>query len=398
MMIGQEYRPKTLSEIVGHEKIVAEIKTRFTNKDWPQVSYFHGFTGTGKTTLAFNVAKLIQCQNKIDAVTPCNECQECRDINNESFINGTFMYNASNLDTDAMRDIDELSQVSSWTSDNKVIIIDEFQELYSNKKASKNLLKALEKPNKNTYFILLAMDDTKVDKAIRNRAVSYKLYPIDYMKISEYLYNICQSKGLELNEEQIDILMAIAENSAGSVRQACAHLERVLAGNIWNKEELKSILNFSSSEDIATISRLLIDRNPEVFNLELSDELLDRVKSSLVKFGKSLIGVKLNEWEKSQLKGLVGYKPATLSKVQVILDNLNELSRFSYTNREVIDSQLLKLWQVAEPIIQISGQTTPQSLPDPNLTLPPRDIAPPIIQEVTAMAQESEAPKRRRVQ
>ena len=272
-MIAQTYRPKTLDQIIGHDRIVKEIKDRFIKNTYPQVSYFTGITGGGKTTFAYNIAKVIQCKNKVNDYTPCNECSFCKDINKESFIQGTYMFNASNLDIEAMRYIEELSSSTSFVSDKKVIIIDEFQELNSNKKAQKNLLKALEKEIKDLYFILLSMDDSKVDKSIKNRSVTYKLYPIEYSKIAEYLYNICSFEKLELNENQTDILFTIAENSNGSVRQACAYLERVIQGSLWDRESLEETLHFVNDNTINDLCLKIVNQDVSLFENEITEEV-----------------------------------------------------------------------------------------------------------------------------
>ena len=343
-MISQEYRPQTLEKIIGHDKIVQEVKTRFENDNWPQVSYFTGLSGGGKTTFALNIAKIIQCTNKVDKHTPCNSCEQCNDINKESFSLGTYMFNSSNLDTEAMRDIEELTTTTSWISNKIVIILDELQELNSNKKAQKNLLKALEKVNKEVYFILLSMDDSKVDKAIKSRSITFKLYSVDPMIIGEYLYNICVDKGLEIDENKSDILITVAQNSGGSVRQGCSYLERVISGNLWNQEELIKALHFVNNVAINNICLHLIDSNPELFDIEITEETIDKVKTNLIRLSKHQVGAKLSPYEKSQLEGLIGYKNATIERLLFIIETLNELFRFPYVNKEIIDSTLIKLF------------------------------------------------------
>ncbi len=359
-MISQEYRPLTLDKIVGHDKVVQEVRNRFLTKTWPQVSYFSGLSGGGKTTFALNIAKIIQCESPIDEYTPCNECSYCMDINKESFKLGTHMFNGSNLDTETMRDIEEITETTSAWSNKIVIILDELQELHSNKKAQKNLLKALEKENTEVYFILLSMDDSKVDKAIRGRSVHYKLFPVDYMIIGEYLYNICTSKGLELDEVKSNILITIAENSGGSVRQGCAYLERVISGNLWTEEDVNKTLNFVNSQTINNLCLQLIDQDPNIFSTELNEDVIEKIKSNLIKLSKNLVGATLSPYEKTQIDKLIGYKNATIQKVLFIIDTLNELFRFPYINKELIDSILLKIFVTKN----IEQQITKSSVED----------------------------------
>jgi DNA polymerase III delta prime subunit len=243
-----------------------------------------------------------------------------------------------------MRAIEDLTNTTSFVSNKKVIIIDELQELSGNKKAQKNLLKALEKENKETYFILLSMDDGKVDRAVKNRAVTYKLYPVDYMKIAEYLYNICSKMNVELDEAKTDILFTVAQNSGGSVRQACAYLERVIEGNIWNEAELIDILHITTDSQINDMAIKLIDANPSIFEKDITEEILQRVKLNLIDMSKLLVGAKLEQYKMNSLQGLSGYKNANLENVYGVIETLNELFNFPYINKEIIDSILIKLF------------------------------------------------------
>ena len=362
-MIAQTYRPKVLDEIIGHDPIVKELKERFIKKTYPQVSYFTGFTGTGKTTIAYNVAKIIQCENKINDYTPCNECSQCKDINNESFMRGTYMFNASNLDIEAMRYIEDLTNATSFISDKKIIIIDEFQELSSNKKAQKNLLKVLERESKDLYFILLSMDDSKVDKSIKNRSVMYKLYSVDFYEIAKYLYSVCEKEKLSLSEEQANLLFTIAENSGGSVRQACAYLDRVIESNLWTKDLLQEALRFESNETISNMCLMLIDNNPEIFKSGINEENIQKIRLYLVELCKYMLGVELDAYRKSQISKLIGYKNLTLSKLKTLINGLNAVYSYPFLNQEIIDTVLLNIFIQFHEGLSSSVSTVNNSVP-----------------------------------
>lgn len=381
-MIAQSYRPKVLDEIVGHDSVLKEIKKRFANNNFPQVSMFVGMTGTGKTTLAYNISKILQCENKLDNCTPCNNCSSCNDINRESFIQGTFMYNASNLDTESMRSIEDLTQTTSFVSDKKIFILDELQELSNNRKAMKNILKILEKPNPDIYFILLTMDETKIDKAVKNRSVVYKLYPVDYSKIAEYLYNICLKLNIEMTEEMADILFLISENSGGSVRQACAYLERVVEGGLWTKELLEEVLHFVNDKSIVDLCLKIINKDFQLFESQINEEILGRIKYTFVELAKYLCGYNMESWKKKQLEGLIGYKPATLNVVMSVINVLNDIYKFPFLNQEIIDSILLKLFVLEQSQTIVVTQESPKIISNE-------------IKEVVFDSQET--PKRRRV-
>jgi DNA polymerase III gamma/tau subunit len=254
------------------------------------------------------------------------------------------MFNASNLDIEAMRYIEDLTNATSFISDKKIIIIDEFQELSSNKKAQKNLLKVLERESKDLYFILLSMDDSKVDKSIKNRSVMYKLYSVDFYEIAKYLYSVCEKEKLSLSEEQANLLFTIAENSGGSVRQACAYLDRVIESNLWTKDLLQEALRFESNETISNMCLMLIDNNPEIFKSGINEENIQKIRLYLVELCKYMLGVELDAYRKSQISKLIGYKNLTLSKLKTLINGLNAVYNYSYLNQEIIDTVLLNIF------------------------------------------------------
>ena len=108
-LLYQKYRPMQLSQVIGHDKTVKEIESIFEKNSFPQVICIEGITGTGKTTLARIIAKIINCQNKPSKSTCCDKCEVCNDINNENFAVGAHELNASMLDTESVRDIENLT-------------------------------------------------------------------------------------------------------------------------------------------------------------------------------------------------------------------------------------------------------------------------------------------------
>jgi len=82
-------RPKTFAEIMGHIIILEEFKTRSRDKNYPNYMLFVGDSGTGKSTSAFIIAKLLNCSEPIkqegEYYEPCNTCKACTDVNSQKF-------------------------------------------------------------------------------------------------------------------------------------------------------------------------------------------------------------------------------------------------------------------------------------------------------------------------
>ena len=340
MNLYQKYRPTIFSEVVGHEKVIKELQKRSKENSFPQVIYLTGESGVGKTTIARIIAKSIICENKDDEGNPCNECDFCKDILEEQFTLATREYNSSNLNIDAIREIASDAVRGSIFVNKKVFFIDELQELFSNKKAQKNLLKILEEETPYCHFILGSMDDSKVDKAIRNRSVMYRLDEIDYKAIGKYLYEICQKEKIELNQDQATILLDVAENSYGSLRTAIAYLERVIGSDLWDRESLVKDLGIVTEEKLVEYTQLLLEGDSDIFKYYITKDIAEKIRSMIVTTYKQKLGYEGNFFQRAVSKNLKKYP---IELLNIVLDQFNEIYKYPYITKELMDYFLIQI-------------------------------------------------------
>ena len=85
-----------MSGLIGHQGILRELRALAASADPPHALLFAGPEGTGRTLLALEYAKLLNCERAAPtagaslfgdalppaaASIPCNECRPCRHIN-----------------------------------------------------------------------------------------------------------------------------------------------------------------------------------------------------------------------------------------------------------------------------------------------------------------------------
>lgn len=340
-----KYRPETFDSVFGNEVTISELKERSKGNRFSQVIYFNGLTGSGKTTLQFIVAKAILCKNKDGEGNPCNSCPTCNAINNQNETLYFYYYNASNVDTDTARAIENLARSGSLSSVNeKVIIIDEMQELHQNPKARKNLLTLFERKNINTYFILGAMDDSKVDDAIKGRAIKYYLENniIDKAVVIKYLETICNDEKVIMDANKTKVLEALAEFSSSDFRKAVSLLERVLEskkGELWNLEKLKKELHVYTDADIIEIMNKIINRSKSVFDITFDKDLIDTLTWRFQIYYKGISGYDIPKWQKDKLKGIQDVD--SRAYISSLIKNLFELNKYIYVTPTLIEFYLL---------------------------------------------------------
>jgi len=344
-MLHNDYRPDCLSKIVGQEKIIKDLQTRFKKNEIPKVTMLTGVTGVGKTTLQRIIGKAIVCNHKDKDGNPCCVCDLCKAIDEEKQNNFYFENNASNLNIDEVRKLIQDAEVKSFSQAKaKVFVIDEIQEMKKTQAALNNLLKPLEKDYKNVYFILGTMSDRDVPNAIKNRCVVYKLKELNIEEIGRHLFYICEQQKIKIDtEEKSNVLLTIAENSYGSMRQAIAYLERVIYSEIWTVKELIQELEIVSNLDLITSVNHLFIGDAKAFEIVYSQDLLQRLRYILGTIYKILNKVVVPQWQLTQIKGLDN-KNFDSNKVMFALNELFELNKYPYLNQEIIDYTLVKIY------------------------------------------------------
>jgi DNA polymerase-3 subunit gamma/tau len=252
-MLIQSERPIYLKDIVGQKKIIKEFKSRSKDLDYNPVMLFTGASGSGKTTSAQIVAATLNCQNPVDNgeyKDPCWKCESCQSILTETYSGDISFLDGSALDKAGVLGIEDIASLNPLFSNNRIIIIDEAQQL--NSPASRGaLLKLLEKKRKNVFFILLTMDDSKFDKAILDRCSSYKFKPVSYEDVSTHLFNLLEKLDPDEkipNSFVTEGIPIIGNNCDGSVRKAVGDFERALRAELFTKEEILKELEYQDED------------------------------------------------------------------------------------------------------------------------------------------------------
>lgn len=370
-MLYQKYRPKDFDSVIGHTKIVQELKSHIKKKTLPQSILIDGLTGSGKTTLGYILNKAVTCSNPKEDGNPCNSCANCTDINNEQFTYSGNWFNASDLDTDAVRDIKQIANTFSITAKKQFIVIDEIQELKSNKKAQKVLLSILEKVNKDTHILLLSMDATGIDPAIINRCNRYRLQPLSFEEVSEYLYMIVQSEGIVVDEQKANAIFVVAEHSNGSMRAATTMLERVIESNLWDESELIRELGLVSTDTLYSVIDSLLNGSVDCLKTEINEDVIARIKSMLQLLLKQKLGYVLNQWEGKQIGGLS--KKHSIETIMSTISILNQIQSLPYLNKQILEFYLLMaLYENQKGKVSVSQPVQEQLQPQNQVEQPVR--------------------------
>lgn len=239
MTLYNKYRPKTFSEVIGQNRIVASLKEGIKKKRLPHAILFSGIQGTGKTTLARLVARRLNCfSDKKELIEPCNECTSCKDALEGRHPDIIELDAASERGIDNIRELKNSANFVPMYGKNKIYIIDEVHDLTS--QAMDAILKLLEEPPPNIYFIFATTDLYKVSKTVQSRCTIFRLWHVDSDEIVKHLVAICDKEEFKYDREALNEVARIAK---GSIRDSISFLEAIASVGV----DLDAVYHYSDS-------------------------------------------------------------------------------------------------------------------------------------------------------
>jgi DNA polymerase-3 subunit delta' len=137
----------------------------------PHAFLISGATGSGKRTLALEIAKALNCENREKSdLLPCGRCNACRRITEGNYTDVKILEkpkDRATLGVDPIKLMREDSFLSATESDYKIYIIDDAETMTP--EAQNALLKVLEEPPPSVVIMLLATEADKMLTTVRSR-------------------------------------------------------------------------------------------------------------------------------------------------------------------------------------------------------------------------------------
>lgn len=210
MALYLKYRPQSLDELVGQEAVKKTLLSAFLNNKLSHAYLFVGPRGTGKTSTARILAKMVNCSGE-QSKAPCNKCSSCLSITDGSNLDLIEIDAASNNSVEDIRTLRERVKLAPTAAAKKVYIIDEVHMLSNS--AFNALLKTLEEPPAHVLFILATTEPQKIPQTILSRVqrLDFKLALQEDIKTA--LKKIIEAEKIEMEEEALCQLARLADGS-----------------------------------------------------------------------------------------------------------------------------------------------------------------------------------------
>jgi DNA polymerase-3 subunit gamma/tau len=289
-VFARKYRPQTFDDLVGQAHVSRTLKNAVAQNRLAHAYLFVGPRGVGKTSTARILAKSLNCV-KGPTVTPCGECDNCREIAAGNSLDVIEIDGASNNSVEDVRQLRENVRYAPAKGRYKIYLIDEVHML--SPAAFNALLKTLEEPPEHVKFIFATTEPQKVLPTILSRCQRFDLHRIPANLIAKHLQFIAGKEKITLEPAAAH---AIARGAEGGLRDAESMLDQLVAfcGEKISENDVLDVFGFTSEQTVVDLTgRILRGETPDAIDLlhqqsEAGKDMM-RLMSDLIAYLRDLL-------------------------------------------------------------------------------------------------------------
>uniref|UniRef100_A0A6C0ABT5 AAA+ ATPase domain-containing protein n=1 Tax=viral metagenome TaxID=1070528 RepID=A0A6C0ABT5_9ZZZZ len=242
----EKYRPKQLSDIASHEKIMGSLKVFIQDESLPHI-LFYGPPGTGKTSTIQAYARQIYGDSYSFMVMEINASED-RGID---LVRNKIKQFASSTNY--------FQKLSGGDQKYKLIILDEVDAMTED--AQSILRYVMDNYVGNTRFCLICNYIKNIDEALQSRCTCFRFSPIPDKEMTKIIKKISEKENLTITKSGIDSLIKI---SNGDLRKVLNNLQSL--GMIYDKiteSKIDKCFGYPSKDQIGNILQYLTNSSIE---------------------------------------------------------------------------------------------------------------------------------------
>lgn len=205
------------TNIAGNASLRHRLAHDILGGSLPHAYIIEGAEGSGRRTLALNIAAALSCTHRDGDVFPCLECLACRKIlggKTPDIIRITAENGRAGIGVEAARFIRTDTMTVPNDFDFKVYIIENADTMTP--QAQNALLLTLEEPHSYAVFFLICTSASALLETVRSRAPIIRTELLDDKLLSEYIIaHDDRARALASNRDEFSAMVSDAHGSIG---------------------------------------------------------------------------------------------------------------------------------------------------------------------------------------
>lgn len=213
----------SFKDVIGHQTSVRILQSALRQKRSGMSYLFHGPSGTGKSFVALQFAKSLNCPNQEDA---CDNCSACRRIEKLEYPDLCWMAPEEGSDSikiEQVRQMQSAITLRPFEGRVKVFVINDCHLL--TEEAAHCLLKVVEEPPRDSLIILITDDARRLLPTIVSRCQRIRFSNLKKTEVSRIL----ERRG-SLDSSSV---RSLSSYSGGRIAEAL----RLLEGDFLSKKD-----------------------------------------------------------------------------------------------------------------------------------------------------------------
>jgi DNA polymerase-3 subunit delta' len=247
-------------QTIGQPEALALLEHSLSTGNLAHAYLFTGAPNIGKTTLALDLARAVNCQG---SEPPCSECQSCHRITDGKHTDTTIISLNSAKDSgeaksrveisiDDIRELQHSASLPPYEGKCKIFIIDGAE--YLSTEAANCLLKTIEEPPPHIMILLLTAEEPRLLPTVVSRCQRIELKPMPSAEIERILI---ESHGVDCDRARL--LAGLSHGCLGWALRVSAN-DSYLTQRTQRLTEMFSLIDAGWEERFSYAAKLGNDR------------------------------------------------------------------------------------------------------------------------------------------
>lgn len=235
---------------LGNENVKKQISYLIETNHLPHAIVIEGDEGTGKRTLALELAQALVCKG--NGSRPCTACSACKKVVSHSHPD-VFEFSAKStprsFPVDKIREVRKDAYIMPNEAECKVYVLGNASSM--GQEAQNALLKILEEPPEYVYIILTAVSKTNLLETVLSRSTVFKTQQVSIVTAEKYI----MSKFPDVDKKIVAQVAGIWNGNVGKAIESIA--DDKMGKYITSSENIaKALLSGNEYELLVAISPL----------------------------------------------------------------------------------------------------------------------------------------------